>query len=105
MQEEIKCIRCGRQPSQQLENGEYWCSWCGQAFKPGEKDTVKDEEMLRKPQSPGNQIPTVPSIILAVITFFLFQAGLGPLAIVLIIVAAIFLAFRKKGNKNTPKKV
>jgi HEAT repeat protein len=27
-----KCDICGREPSQQLQNGRYWCSWCGHGF-------------------------------------------------------------------------
>jgi hypothetical protein len=29
------CPTCGRQPSQQLQDGNYWCSWCGDAFTSG----------------------------------------------------------------------
>jgi hypothetical protein len=26
------CTSCGRDPSQRLKNGDYWCSWCGKSF-------------------------------------------------------------------------
>lgn len=40
-----KCYRCGKEPSQQLTDCSYWCSWCGQAFNP------KDESVYKNLQS------------------------------------------------------
>lgn len=28
----VTCHRCGRKPSQELQNNSYWCSWCGDSF-------------------------------------------------------------------------
>lgn len=48
MEEQPKCYRCGREPSQQLKNGEYWCAWCGQAFNPNDAETYREQERQRK---------------------------------------------------------
>lgn len=48
MGEQPKCYRCGREPSQQLTSGNYWCSWCGQAFDPKDEGRYRKAEDERK---------------------------------------------------------
>ena len=46
---DIYCYRGGKAPFQQLKDGEYWCSWCGQPFRPDDaaKYRADDEERQR----------------------------------------------------------
>jgi len=48
MEESPKCYRCGRESSQQLSSGDYWCSWCGQTFDLKDEGRYKEEETKRK---------------------------------------------------------
>lgn len=48
MEEKTKCYRCGREPSQQLASGNYWCSWCGQSFDPNDAEKYYEQQKLEE---------------------------------------------------------